>query len=44
MSALLARGAAVNPKDAKGFTPLHYATDNGHKKVAKMLKKQGGEY
>ncbi len=34
---LLALGAAVNAKDIKGRTPLHYATRRGHDVVIKVV-------
>ena len=33
---LLIRGAAVNATDAKGRTPLHYATRRGHQLAIKV--------
>jgi ankyrin repeat protein len=40
---LLKKGAAVNDKDAAGKTPLDYASQYGHEKVAKLLKSSGSE-
>jgi ankyrin repeat protein len=34
---LLIRGAAVNATDAKGRTPLHYATRRGHQIAIKVV-------
>lgn len=36
---LLAMGAEINVKDAKGRTPLHYATRRGHDVVTKVCFK-----
>jgi ankyrin repeat protein len=40
-AALLTKGANVNEKDADGRTPLDYASQYGHEKVAKLLKSSG---
>ena len=40
---LLEKGADVNEKDGAGKTPLDYANQYGHEKVAKLLKSSGAE-
>jgi len=39
---LIARGAAVDAKDATGMTPLRAAEENEHPKLAELLRKHGG--
>ncbi len=39
---LIARGAAVDAKDAAGMTPLRAAEENEHPKLAELLRKHGG--
>jgi len=39
---LIARGAAVDVKDAAGLTPLRAAEVNEHPKLAELLRKKGG--
>jgi ankyrin repeat protein len=36
-------GADVNAKDEFGWTPLHYATANGHKEVTELLIAKGAD-
>ena len=43
VDALLKKGAQVDEKDASGKTPLDYANQYGHEKVAKLLKSSGAE-
>lgn len=38
---LLGHGANPNPKDAAGHSPLHYATEAGHKDVVQQLISRG---
>jgi len=38
---LLEKGADVNVKDKDGKTALIYASENGHKEVAALLKSYG---
>ena len=40
---ILAQGAAVNVRDARGMTPLHMAVYMGHAEVAEGLLKAGAE-
>jgi len=40
---LLRRGADINSKDEKGFTPLHLAAFYGHKQVLEFLIDNGAE-
>ena len=39
---LLAKGVDVNAQDARGATPLDYATLNGHGNLVEFLKSHGG--
>ena len=41
---LLDKGAQINMEDRNEMTPFYYATVNGHKDLADMLKKNGGTY
>lgn len=43
VAALVKKGANVNEKDAAGKTPLDYANQYGHEKVAKLLKSSGAQ-
>ncbi len=43
VDALVKKGANVNERDAAGKTPLDYANQYGHEKVAKLLKSSGAE-
>jgi ankyrin repeat protein len=43
VAALAEKGANLNEKDAAGKTPLDYASQYGHEKVAKLLKSSGAE-
>ncbi|MDB4808288.1 ankyrin repeat domain-containing protein [Verrucomicrobia bacterium] len=36
-------GADVNAKYGGGWTPLHFATEKGHKEIANLLLKHGGK-
>lgn len=36
---LITEGANINEKDTDGWTPLHYASRNGHLKIVKKLIK-----
>jgi len=40
---LLRKGAKVNVKDNRYRTPLKYAVNNSHHKVADLLRKHGGQ-
>jgi ankyrin repeat protein len=40
---LLARGADVNARDDRGWTPLHWAAGKGHKKLAMLLVEKGAD-
>jgi len=43
VAALVEEGANVNEADATGKTPLDYAIQYGHEKVARLLKSSGAE-
>ena len=38
---LLEKGAAVDPQDSSGKTPLSWATENEHEAVIKLLLEKG---
>ena len=40
---LILKGAKVNATDKKGSTPLGWADQTGHKDVAELLIKHGGQ-
>ncbi len=39
----LRRGASVNGKDGLGYTPLHWASENAHLAVVKLLISRGAD-
>ena len=43
VDALVKKGANINERDAAGKTPLDYANQYGHGKVAKLLKSSGAQ-
>jgi len=43
VDALVKKGTNVNERDAAGKTPLDYANQYGHEKVAKLLKSSGAQ-
>lgn len=40
---LIGAGAAVNAKNHRGETPLDLAEQNGHERLAEVLKQPGGQ-
>ena len=40
---LISKGAKVNARDKKGFTPLHWAVGKGHTEIAELLISKGAK-
>ncbi len=40
---LIAEGAKIDPRNYDGYSPLRLAAQQGHKDMAELLKRRGGE-
>ena len=40
---LIEKGADVNAKNERSWTPLHIAARSGHEEIADLLRKHGGK-